>query len=394
MVIPRNHRTFHHKSQKMKKTMTRRDFCRLTGQSLLLSGLVSCGLSLAGCSARSAGSTTAGRPAKYYRKVKGDIVQCTLCPTDCVITAGERGFCQVRENRNGRLETLVYGNPCAVHVDPIEKKPLFHVMPATTAFSIATAGCNFKCKQCQNWQISQVAPEKTANLDYPPERVVAEALAAGSSIIAYTYAEPVVFYEYMLDTAKLAKEKGLLNMMHTNAFIHPEPLQELAPYLDAVNVDLKAFTAQFYDKICEGELKPVLTALKAMEQSGVHLEITNLIIPTLNDTVSETRKLSRWIATELGAETPVHFSRFWPQYKLKNLPPTPVETLIKARKIAQDEGLKFAYIGNVPGQEGENTYCPGCGKLLIARVGYSVGENNVTQGRCKFCGRKIPGIWA
>lgn len=384
---------FPSKNDGIKKSMTRREFCRFTGQSLLLSGLLSSSLSVAGCLSRSAGTNTPGREAKYYRKVKGDIVQCTLCPTDCVITVGERGFCQVRENRAGKLETVVYGNPCAVHVDPIEKKPLFHVLPATTAFSIATAGCNFKCKQCQNWQISQVPPEKTENLDYPPEKVVQEALAGGSSTVAYTYSEPAIFYEYMLDTAKLAREKGLLNMMHSNGFINSRPVKELAPYLDAANIDLKAFTPKFYDEICEGELQPVLNTLKELKKASVHVEVTNLIIPSLNDRFSDIRKMARWMAKELGADTPLHFSRFWPEYKLKNLPPTPTETIEQARQIALEEGLDFVYLGNVPGHEGENTYCPNCRKLLIKRLGYEVQENNVEQGKCKFCGRQIPGIW-
>ncbi len=299
----------------------------------------------------------------------------------------------MRENREGKLYTLVFGNPCAVHIDPVEKKPLFHVLPASKAFSIATAGCNFHCKNCQNWEISQHPPEKTNNLSYSPQKVVEGALAMKCEVIAYTYTEPVVFYEYMLETAELASKKGIVNSMHTNAYIKEKPLRKLCSYLQAANVDLKSMSSPFYDEICDGELKPVLRSLEVLKEEGVHIEVTNLIIPDLNDSPEESKKLCEWIKRNLGEETPVHFSRFYPMYRLKNIPPTPIETLERARKIALDTGLLFAYIGNVPGHPGESTYCPRCGNVLIKRFGFTVEEYRLKKGACVYCNREIPGIW-
>jgi pyruvate formate lyase activating enzyme len=369
--------------------LTRREFNKILLQSftfLLISSF------LPGCRSEKAYSIP-GEMASHYKKLKGNLVQCFLCPNECVIPEGERSPCLVRENRKGKLYTLVFGNPCAVHVDPIEKKPLFHVLPASKAFSIATAGCNFHCKNCQNWEISQYPPEKTNNLSYPPEKVVEGALAMKCEVIAYTYTEPVVFYEYMLETAKLAREKGILNSMHTNAYIKEEPLRELCANLQAANVDLKSMSSRFYDEVCDGELKPVLRSLEVLKEEGVYIEVTNLMIPDLNDSPEETQKLCQWIKRNLGEETPLHFSRFYPMYRLKNIPPTPVETLERAREIALDSGLPFAYIGNVPGHPGESTYCPRCGKVLIKRFGFTVEEYHLKKGACAFCGREIPGIW-
>jgi pyruvate formate lyase activating enzyme len=321
-------------------------------------------------------------------------IQCQLCPRECLVANGERGFCGVRENRDGKYYSLVYANPCAVHVDPVEKKPFYHLLPASTSFSIATAGCNFRCKFCQNWEISQTTPDETFNLELPPEKVVALAKKAGSRSIAYTYVEPTIFFEYMTDTASLAKKEGILNVYHSNGFINPGPLKELCRVLDAANIDLKGFTEEYYSSMSQGQLAPVLQTLKTLKKEGVHLEITNLLIPTKNDDVDTVRKMCAWIKSELGAETPVHFSRFYPLYKLRNLPPTPVSTLEKSRKIALDIGLEYVYIGNVPGHEGERTFCPRCKKLLIVRQGYSIGEVHLTKGKCKFCGQPISGIWA
>jgi pyruvate formate lyase activating enzyme len=330
----------------------------------------------------------------HYQPLKDGKIQCQLCPRECIVPAGGRGFCGVRENREGKYYSLVYGNPCAVHVDPVEKKPFYHLLPASTSFSIATAGCNFRCKFCQNWEISQVAPDDTFNYDLPPERVVELAVKAGSRSIAYTYVEPTIFYEYMLDTARLARKEGILNVYHSNGFINPGPLKELCKFLDGANVDLKGFTEDFYGGMSQGRLAPVLGTLKTLKSSGVHLEITNLVIPTQNDDPETVRKMCAWIKEELGPDTPLHFSRFYPLYKLRNLPPTPVPTLERNRKIASEAGLEYAYIGNVPGHEGERTYCPGCKKLLILRQGYSLVEINLNKGKCKFCGKSISGIWA
>jgi len=335
------------------------------------------------------------RPKKayYYAKRKNKVVQCFLCPKKCVVPKGQRGYCEVRENRDGEYYTLVYGNPCAVHIDPIEKKPLFHVLPGTRAFSIATAGCNFDCKYCQNWEISQVRPEATYNFDLPPYKIVRLASEYNCKSIAYTYTEPSIFYEYMLDTAIQAKRRGILNLYHSNGFLNRRPLLKLIKYLDAANIDLKGFTQNFYSEICEGELQPVLDTIKTLKRKGVWVEITNLVIPTKNDNFKKIREMCEWIKREVGDEVPLHFSRFYPMYKLKDLPPTPVPTLERARNIALKVGLKFVYIGNVFGHPAENTYCPRCKKVVIRRKGYNILELNLRNGRCKFCGRKIPGIW-
>jgi len=330
----------------------------------------------------------------YFLALDNQKIQCQLCPRQCYVANGQRGFCGVRENRDGKYYSLVYGNPCAVHVDPIEKKPFYHLLPASTSFSIATAGCNFRCKFCQNWEISQTTPDETYNVELPPEKVVALAKRAGSRSIAYTYVEPTIFFEYMVDTAKLAKKEGILNVCHSNGFINPGALKDLCQVLDAANIDLKGFTEDYYNSMSQGRLAPVLQTLKTLKDDGVHVEITNLVVPTKNDDMEIVSKMCAWIKSELGADTPVHFSRFHPLYKLRNLPPTPVSTLEKIRQIAMNAGLEYVYIGNVPGHEGERTYCSRCKKLLIFRQAYSIGEVHLAKGKCKFCGNPIPGIWA
>ncbi len=320
-------------------------------------------------------------------------VECRLCPRRCRLREGERGDCRVRIHLDGKLQTLVYGNPCAVHVDPIEKKPLFHVLPATGAFSIATAGCNLHCQFCQNWQISQRPPEETDNYDMPPQRVVARALNTNCRSIAYTYSDPIIFYEYMLDTARLARQYGLLNLMVTAGYIEREPMLELCPLIDAANVDLKGISEDYYRKMAGASLKPVLDTIMLMKKNNVWVELTNLVVPTWNDSARDIRRLCRWIARHPGIDTPLHFSRFWPMHRLRNLPPTPVATLQRARQIALEEGLRYVYVGNVPGDPGNNTYCPHNGNLLIKRQGYAILENNMAEGKCKFCGKAIAGIW-
>ncbi len=330
----------------------------------------------------------------YFTSLGNGEIQCELCPRTCRVSKGKRGFCRVRENRDGKYYSLVYGNPCAVNLDPIEKKPFFHVLPGTGSFSIATVGCNFQCKFCQNWEISQAFPEEVYNADFPPELVVQKAKESKAHSIAYTYVEPTIFYEYMWDTAQLAKKAGLLNVSHSNGFINPEPLQNLCKVLDAVNVDLKGFTENFYQELCSGELTPVLNSLKILKQKKVHLEITNLMIPTKNDEMPVVKEMCLWIKKELGPDTPIHFSRFAPLYKLQSLPMTPISTLEKARAVALSSGLEYVYTGNIPGHEGENTFCPKCKKLLIQRTGFMVGEVRLKGGKCGYCGKPIPGIWA
>lgn len=332
--------------------------------------------------------------ASYWTKVKDRIVQCELCPRRCVLDSGQRGQCTVRINRDGVLYTLGYGNPVAVHVDPIEKKPFFHVLPGSKAFSIAVAGCNMRCLFCQNWQISQARPDETVNYDMPPEKVVEGALRSGCRSVVYTYTEPTVFYEYMLDTAKLARSKGLLNGMHTCGYINPEPLKELLKYMDMVNVDLKGFDEEFYRKMgAFAELAPVLETLKTIKAAGVWLEITNLIIPGQNDDPKKIRAMCQWIKSNLGDSVPLHFSRFMPAFRLQNLPPTPVEKIDEACRIAADVGLKYVYVGNVPGDPRENTYCPNCKKTVISRIGYETDAKGLADGKCRNCGYAIPGIW-
>jgi pyruvate formate lyase activating enzyme len=289
---------------------------------------------------------------------------------------------------------LVYGNPSAVHLDPIEKKPFFHVLPGTTSFSLATAGCNFQCKFCQNWEISQAFPEDVYSYEVPPELMVKRAKEIGARSIAYTYVEPMIFYEYMYDICQLKKKEGLLNVIHSNGFINPAPLRDLCKVLDAANIDLKGFTENFYRELCGGKLTPVLETLKTLKQEKVHLEITNLIIPTKNDEMSVIKEMCLWVKKELGADTPIHFSRFYPLYKLKGLPPTPVSTLEEARSVALSTGLEYIYIGNIPSHEGENTFCPKCKKIIIQRKGFMVGEMHLKNGKCGYCGKPIPGIWA
>jgi pyruvate formate lyase activating enzyme len=331
--------------------------------------------------------------AFFYKKLDNKIVQCVLCPRRCTIPEGKRGYCGVRENREGTLYTLVYAKPVAIHIDPIEKKPLFHFLPSTTAFSVATAGCNLKCKFCQNWEISQAKPEDVQYFYIEPKDLIKKVKDSGSPIIAYTYTEPTIFYEYMLEVAKLARKEGIRNIMHSSGYINEQPLRQLAKYLDAANIDLKGFSEDYYYKLSDASLEPVLKSLKILKQEGVHIEITNLILPGYNDDQDTIRKMCLWIKENLGTDVPLHFSRFLPMYKLMSLNPTPVETLEKARGIALECGLKFVYIGNVGGNIAENTYCPRCKKLLIERKGYFVMQNNVQDGKCKFCGQEIAGVW-
>jgi len=320
-------------------------------------------------------------------------VQCELCPRGCLLNEDQRGDCRVRINIDGKLQTLVYANPCSLHVDPIEKKPLFHVLPGTGSFSVATAGCNLHCKYCQNWQISQQPPEELTNYDLSPERLVQEALASRCRSIAYTYSEPIIFYEYVYDTGRLAKDAGLLNILVTAGYINQKPLLDLCPYIAAANVDLKGITDEFYQKMCRANLKPVQDAILTMKKNNVWIEITNLIVPTWNDDEKDIRALCQWIKDYCGADTPLHLSKFWPMHQLKNLPPTPARTLDTAWNIAKSVGLKYAYVGNIPGHPGNSTICPGCGKIAIERVGYQILQNNIIDGKCSSCGETIAGIW-
>lgn len=333
------------------------------------------------------------KASPYYMALGSGRIRCLLCPRRCEVDPGERGYCEVRENRDGVYYTLVYGNPCAVHVDPVEKKPFFHVLPGSRSFSLATAGCNFDCKFCQNWEISQARPENTQNAPLPPQEAVTLAVRYGCASIASTYVEPTIFMEYMLDIGAAASKAGILNVMHSNGFVNPGPLNDLIPNLHAACIDLKSIRDDYYREMTEGWLEPVLGTLKELKKHHVHTELVTLLVPGRNDSDKDIRDLARWVATELGEDTPVHFSRFYPRYKLQSLPPTPVDTLEKARDSAMKEGLRFVYIGNVPGHPGEHTYCPKCRTVVIRRTGYAVELTAFEKGHCTRCGTAFPGIW-
>ena len=334
------------------------------------------------------------REALFYEKMGDEAVKCLLCPNYCVLSNGQRGFCRVREQVDGKLYSLVYELVCAVHVDPIEKKPMYHMLPGSRSFSIATAGCNSRCKYCQNWTISQRPPEETMNKRLSVPNLVESASSNGCRSIAYTYNEPIIFYEYMLDASKLAKEKGIYNVMVTGGKINPDPIKRMLSYVDSANFDLKGFDKKYLREVCAQDLDNILQSLTLMKQGGMWVEITNLIVPTLNDKMDDIRQMVKWIKRELGPDVPLHFSRFWPQYKLRSLYPTPTETLKRARDIALEEGLHYVYIGNVPEIGTGDTVCPRCKNTVIKRIGYSVLENHVSSdGICGFCGNKIAGIW-
>jgi pyruvate formate lyase activating enzyme len=321
------------------------------------------------------------------------LVQCELCPKGCVIGPGQSGDCRIRVNLDGRLCAVTYGFPSSVHVDPMEKKPLFHFLPGTGVLSLATVGCNLHCKNCQNWEISQQNPEEVEASPLPPEAIPALARRTGCLSVAYTYTDPAVYYEYALDSCIRCREAGLKNVLVTAGYINPEPMRELCRYVDAANIDLKAFSDEFYRTVCDATLQPVLDTLVLSKSLGVEVEVTNLVIPTLNDRDEDFTPLCRWVKENLGADTPLHFSRFFPLYQMRHLPQTPEKTLIRARELARAEGLHHVYVGNLQTDEGETTYCPGCGAKLIERSRYVIMSNRLRDGRCPDCGREISGVW-
>jgi pyruvate formate lyase activating enzyme len=295
---------------------------------------------------------------------------------------------------DGKLVAVTYGHPCSVHVDPVEKKPLFHFLPGTAIFSIATVGCNLHCKFCQNWEISQENPENVEADTLPPGAIPVLAKRYGCDSVAYTYSDPIVYYEYTLDSSIAAREAGLRNVLVTAGYINKAPFEKLCRYTDAANIDLKAFSDAYYRDICGGTLKPVLNGLVQAKSLGVLVEITNLVVPTLNDRDEDLRSLCRWVVENMGKETPLHFSRFFPHYQMKNLPPTPATTLDRARAIAKSEGIYHVYVGNLSRLEAENTYCHRCGRLLVERRQYMILRNNVNGGKCPDCHTEVYGIWS
>ena len=331
--------------------------------------------------------------AMFYERTKKKEVECGLCPHRCKIANQKRGTCGVRENREGVLYSLVYGRAISWAVDPIEKKPLYHFHPGSDIFSIATVGCNLRCGHCQNHNISQLSrkKEKIEGRDLSPERIISQAKATGCLSIAYTYTEPTIFFEYAYDTSILAKQNNLNNVFVTNGYMSEEALKEVSPFLDAANCDLKSFSEDHYRKICGGRLKFVLHTLELMKELGIWLEVTTLVIPTLNDSEGELRKIAEFIL-QLGKDTPWHISRFYPSYRMRDLPPTPLQTLHRARQIGLDTGLRYVYTGNVPADEGESTYCYQCGRPILERYGYHIKANHIRSGECEYCKAKIDGV--
>jgi len=349
-----------------------------------------------GCENASSLARTRADPeeARFYKRLPDGNINCLLCFRGCIIPMGQRGFCRNRENRKGRLYSMVYGRPAAIQLDPIEKEPMFHNLPGTDILCTGTASCNFRCRFCHNWHLSQRTPEELEpyTMDASPEDIVSMARQRKAGL-SFTYNEPTVFYEFMYDIAKKGKENGLNTIFHTNGGIQAEPLKALLKHMRGVTVDLKGFTADHYRDASFAEMTPVLNTLKVIKQEGKWLEIVNLIIPTLNDDIKKIKEMCIWIKENLGTDVPLHFIRFFPAYKMTHLPPTPIKTLEQARDIAVKEGIKFVYVGNVPGHKHNSTFCPKCNKKIISRVHFSVIGLDIKGGKCKHCGCPIPGLW-
>jgi pyruvate formate lyase activating enzyme len=374
--------------------MARREFLLKTGQCLCLLALGDLGLTHCSDTYCQSGKEYYLRPAKMWKKLDDGSVGCLLCPNACRLGDGDRGVCRVRKNIKGSLYTLVYSRIATAHIDPIEKKPMFHFLPGATAYSVATAGCNLSCSFCQNWQLSQANPEDLDATRITPDDLSMRARSGGSKVIAYTYNEPTVQYEYILDAAALARGQGIRSIIISNGYIMPEAGKTLARALDGIKIDLKAFTEKFYGSVCGGRLAPVLDNLASIYAAGAWVEIVVLVIPTLNDAPAEIRNMAAWVRKNLSADVPMHFTRFHAMYRIQNLPPTPVSTLERCRVIAKEEGIRYPYIGNVDGHRWENTYCHNCNKMIIERSGYYNVKNHVKGGACPFCGVRIPGVWA
>ena len=332
--------------------------------------------------------------ARFWSAAAKGHVQCHLCARGCLLAEGQRGLCRSRMNAGGEMKSLVYGRPVSVHVDPIEKKPFYHFLPGSQAYSIGTTGCPLRCKFCQNWQTSQASPEDFRVRFTPPGDVVESVRSRRAPVIAYTYNEPLVFTEYLLDIASAARLRGIRSVMVTCGFMAQAALAEMCKALDAVKVDLKGYSESFYRDACGAELKPVLRTIKQIAKSRVHLEIVNLVVPTLNDADRMIADLCDWVMGELGPDVPLHFSRFRPDYQMPHLPPTPTATLERARSFAMARGLRYVYVGNVPGHPGNNTLCPSCKKEVIRRTLFFVEGSNIKNGKCGYCGKRIAGVFA
>lgn len=328
------------------------------------------------------------KEAILYEKV-GKALNCKICERRCIISGGKTGFCEMRENKDGKIYSLNYAAASSVGVDPIEKKPLFHFYPGTSVFSIGSVGCNFRCRHCQNWGISQTQLEKIPTREILPEDAISLTKEYGCKSIAWTYNEPTMWFEYTLDSAKLAKTSGIKTIYVTNGYMTEESFDEIKSYLDAANIDLKGMSEKFYSELCEAQLQPVLDNIVRMHDAKIHIEITNLMIPKYNDSDEDITALVDFMVDEVGVEVPLHFTRFFPQYKLTEVPPTEVKLLEKAQRIAKDAGMKYVYIGNVPSAGGENTYCPECGELIIERDGFEVVSNREKMQECPTCKARI-----
>ena len=375
--------------------MKKRDFIKLT--TLGMGGFC--------VNLRSAGAVINALGEDKMSKVKNKIearyvietpkgLRCLICPNECTLKEGELSDCKNRKVIDGKLYSLGYGNPCAINVDPVEKKPLLHYHPGMRTLSFGTAGCTFNCLNCQNWEISQASPEETQNIDALPGNIVLTAVENMYPSISYTYTEPISFFEFMYDTAFQAKKKNIRNIMISNGYINPKPLQELSPLIDAANIDLKIFDDEVYQQLTGGKLKPVLDTIKYLNDNNVWLEVTNLVIPDWTDDMEAIRRMCSWMASNGLENTPLHFSRFHAAYKLKTLKSTPLKSLLKARDIALEEGIRYVYIGNVPEIEGEHTSCHNCNSTLIKRQGYQILSNRLKDGKCPDCSAKIPGVWS
>jgi len=369
-------------------------FALVSGTALGVSGVAQPAAGLAsGAAAEHQDDAQFTTEARFYQKLANRKIKCKLCPRECTVGDKERGYCGVRENHGGTYYTLVHSRMCAAHVDPVEKKPLFHYLPGSVAFSLATAGCNVNCKFCQNWDISQIRPEQVSSTFIPPKDLAALTRRNDCRSIAYTYSEPVVFCEYVLDSAEAGRAAGVKSVVISGGYVQEEPLKQLCRRVDAIKIDLKGFSEKYYKEVVNGELKPVLNALTTIRKLGTWCEVVYLVVPALNDSDEEFRALARWIKTELGPDVPLHFSRFYPEYLLKNLPPTPLPTLERAKAICDAEGLHYVYIGNVPGHPAESTWCPKCRRVVVERAGFAVRAVHLDKGKCHFCQQAIPGIW-
>ena len=391
----------------MSNTMTRKEFLKTLGlgaSALFCAGMGYCPWVMAGDKGESIKGTifkndAPSKPWKwsieaFHYETEGNNVRCQLCPNLCFLSPGDRSVCRSRVNIGGKLYSLSYGDPCSINVDPIEKKPLFHFYPGASIFSFAAAGCNFRCLNCQNWEISQKRPEDLDHADLFPADAIKEVKKGGCNLIAYTYSEPTSFYEYMYDTARLGKEAGFKSVLISNGYINEMPLVELSRYIEGANINLKSFDDRIYQALNGGTLEPVLKTFRTLHEEGVWFEMTTLVVPAYIDDKDMIKRMCAWILKDLGPDYPLHFIRFHPDYKLTRLPSTPIATLEAFREIAMKEGIRYVYVGNVPGHEGENTYCHNCKKTLIERNGYVLKQVNLENGRCKFCGTSIPGRWA